>query len=188
MDRQAGALRERALRPRRRAASSPSPTLAATSAGWSRSTSRAASAAQFRAATSSGTSRLTTSAETARLLAYAVNEDGYSRVWLHDRVTRSRAGRSAGASRGVLTGLKFSPDGDRLAISMSTATSAGDVWSWDVTGAASSPAGPIRNSGRLDPATLAEPQLIRFKSFDGLSVPAFVYRPAGRPGRRAERR
>ena len=31
--------------------------------------------------------------------------------------------------------------------------------------------------GGLDPATLAEPRLVRFESFDGLSVPAFVYRP-----------
>jgi dipeptidyl aminopeptidase/acylaminoacyl peptidase len=35
--------------------------------------------------------------------------------------------------------------------------------------------------GPVEPRTLSEPQLIRFKSFDGLSVPAFVYRPAGVP-------
>ena len=31
----------------------------------------------------------------------------------------------------------------------------------------------------IDRAKLVEPKLIRFKSFDGLSVPAFVYRPTG---------
>jgi len=39
--------------------------------------------------------------------------------------------------------------------------------------------------GELDPERLAEPELIRFRSFDGLSVPAFVYRPTGvAPGTR----
>lgn len=112
-----------------------------------------------------------------RTLAYAINEDGFSRVVVQDRITR-RALPQPELPRGVLTGLDFSPDGRQLALSLSTATSAGDVWSWDVAG------GKLTrwtNSelGALDPAKLAEPQLIRFKSFDGLSVPAFVYRPKG---------
>jgi dipeptidyl aminopeptidase/acylaminoacyl peptidase len=112
-----------------------------------------------------------------RTLAYAVNEDGFSRVVVQDRVTR-RVLPQPQLPRGVLTALDFSPDGRQLALALSTATSAGDVWSWDVVG------GKLArwtNSelGGLDPAKLAEPQLIRFKSFDGLSVPAFVYRPKG---------
>jgi dipeptidyl aminopeptidase/acylaminoacyl peptidase len=111
------------------------------------------------------------------MVAYAVNEDGFSRVTLVDRA-RGNSTQVPGLPNGVLTGLKFSPDGGRLAISMSTAKSAGDVWVYDrsnrqVTRWTNSELGPI------DPATLSEPQLIRFKSFDGLSVPAFVYRPAG---------
>ena len=110
-------------------------------------------------------------------IAYVVNEDGFSRVHLLDRAS----GRSQPVPylpNGVLTGLKFSPNGARLAVSMSTAKSAGDVWVYDRAGGqvvrwTHSELGPI------DPATLSEPQLVRFKSFDGLSVPAFVYRPAG---------
>ena len=110
-------------------------------------------------------------------IAYVVNEDGFSRVHLLDRAS----GKSTPVPylpNGVQTGLKFSPDGSKLAISMSTAKSAGDVWVYDRTGGQTvrwthSELGPI------DPTTLSEPQLIRFKSFDGLSVPAFVYRPVG---------
>jgi dipeptidyl aminopeptidase/acylaminoacyl peptidase len=76
----------------------------------------------------------------------------------------------------VLTGLKFSPDGERLAIGMSSATSAGDVWSWEPA-ANRLQRWTFSELGGLDPATLAEPRLVRFRSFDGLSVPAFVYRP-----------
>ena len=110
-------------------------------------------------------------------VAFAVNEDGFSRLSLLDRTT-GRIAPVPGLPNGVLTGLKFSPDGSKLAVSMSTAESAGDIWVYDrasgqVTRWTNSELGPI------DPSTLSEPQLIRFKSFDGLSVPAFVYRPAG---------
>jgi dipeptidyl aminopeptidase/acylaminoacyl peptidase len=114
-----------------------------------------------------------------RLLAYAVNEDGFSRVVVQDFVTRRALPQPQGLPRGVLTALAFSPDGHRLAIGMTTATTAGDVWVHEVVGRAA----PVRwtqsELGDLDPTRLAEPRLIRFRSFDGLSVPAFVYRPRG---------
>lgn len=114
-----------------------------------------------------------------RVLAYAINEDGFSRVVVQDRLTR-RALPQPQLPKGVLTGLRFSPDGQKLAISLTSATSAGDVWSWDVGGAALT-RWTTSELGELEPAQLAEPELIRFKSFDGLSVPAFVYRPKGVP-------
>ncbi|WP_347270129.1 S9 family peptidase [Rhizorhabdus histidinilytica] len=117
-----------------------------------------------------------------RVLAYAINEDGFSRVVVQDRVTR-RALPQPALPRGVLTALKFTPDGRRLAIGLTSAISAGDVWSWDVDGAALT-RWTTSELGELDPARLAEPELIRFKSFDGLSVPAFVYRPKGVPADR----
>ena len=110
-----------------------------------------------------------------RLIAYSVNEDGYSRLRILDRSTRRELARPE-LPGGVLTGLEFSPDGGRLALSMSTATSAGDVWTWDVA-ASKLTRWTSSELGGLDPKTLAEPKLIRFPSFDGLSVPAFVYRP-----------
>ncbi|MEH3108146.1 MAG: prolyl oligopeptidase family serine peptidase [Sphingomonas fennica] len=112
-----------------------------------------------------------------RVLAYAVNEDGFSKVVVQDRVTR-RALPQPALPRGVLTALKFSPDGRTLAIGLTAATSPGDVWSWPVAGGDLT-RWTMSELGELDPAALAEPELVRFRSFDGLSVPAFVYRPKG---------
>ena len=113
--------------------------------------------------------------EDKRTLAYAFNEDGFSKLLLQDARTGG-ALRQPQLPRGVLTGLKFSPDGKRLAIGLTGANWAGDVWSWEVT-AAKLDRWTRSELGGLDPAALAEPRLIRFRSFDGQSVPAFVYRP-----------
>lgn len=112
-----------------------------------------------------------------RILAFVVNEDGFSRVIVQDFVTR-RALPQPELPRGVLTALDFSPDGSKLAIGLSTARSAGDVWAHDV-GSGALTRWTTSELGDLDPARLAEPELVRFTSFDGLSVPAFVYRPTG---------
>jgi dipeptidyl aminopeptidase/acylaminoacyl peptidase len=63
-------------------------------------------------------------------------------------------------------------------MSFSAAKTAGDVWVWNVADAALT-RWTASELGGLDPDTLIEPQLVRFTSFDGLSIPAFVYRPSG---------
>lgn len=110
-----------------------------------------------------------------RILAYSVNEDGYSRVVLQDFVTR-RALAQPTFPRGVMGAARLSPDGRKLAVTISSHAGPGDVYGWDVD------AGRLERwteseVGPIDRTTLPEPRLIRFNSFDGLSVPAFVYRP-----------
>ncbi len=118
--------------------------------------------------------------EDGRTLAYVVNEDGFSKLTVLDRPSNS--GSQPDLPSGVITGLGFSPDGRRLGLSLSGATSAGDAWSWDL-GTRALTRWTTSELGGIDPARLAEPRLIRFRSFDGLSVPAFVYRPTSvRPG------
>ncbi len=114
-----------------------------------------------------------------RMLAWTTNEEGYSRLMVSDLV----AGRPVALPeipRGILGGLKFSPDGRRLGFSVSSPLTPGDVYSLELAGRrltrwTASERGPI------DPASLIAPELIRFTSFDGLSVPAFVYRPKRAP-------
>ncbi len=116
-----------------------------------------------------------------KLLAYSINEDGLSQIVVRDFAT-GRALPQPKLPSGSIGDLNFSRDGRKLAIDFESATEPGDVWSWDVAGGTlerwtESEVGPI------DRAMLPEPRLIRFTSFDKLSVPAFVYRtklvPAG---------
>ena len=109
-----------------------------------------------------------------RTIAYTLNEDGYSRVILMPLA--GGAGQSPALPRGVVTALSFSPDGGKLAVGMTNATTAGDVWTVELGNQAIT-RWTQSEPGELDPAKLVEPQLVRFTSFDGLTVPAFVYRP-----------
>ena len=117
-----------------------------------------------------------------RVLAWSVNEDGYSKVGVRDLVTR-RALPQPDLPAGILTGLGFSPDGSRLAIGLTTPTTSGDVWSWDVAGGGLT-RWTTSEIGALDPDGFVEPELIRYPTFDDLQIPAFVYRPQGAEGRR----
>jgi dipeptidyl aminopeptidase/acylaminoacyl peptidase len=110
-----------------------------------------------------------------RMLAYTLNQDGFSQV-LVSTLTTPQAISSPKLPRGVITALEFSPDGRKLAVGLTNATTAGDVWDIDM-GSGAVTRWTQSEAGELDPAKLAEPTLVRFKSFDGLSVPALVYRP-----------
>lgn len=118
-----------------------------------------------------------------RILAYVTNEDGFSKVHLRDLRTR-RALPQPELPVGVVGAVKFSPDGRSLAINMSTPASSGDVWAWDVAGAGGLTRWTQSEVGPIDASTFVTPELVRFASFDGLSIPAFVYRPAAAEGRR----
>lgn len=109
-----------------------------------------------------------------RTLAYTLNEDGYSRVIVMPLA--GGAGMSPAVPRGVVTALAFSPDGGKLAVGITNATTAGDVWAVDM-GSQSVTRWTQSEPGELDPAKLVEPTLVRFSSFDGVKVPALVYRP-----------
>src|SRR3712207_7323803 len=84
--------------------------------------------------------------------------------------------------KGVVGGLEFDDAGLRLAISMTSPTSAGDVWSWDLQNRRLE-RWTYSELGGLDPAQMIDPTLIRYRSFDGKQIPAFVYRPRQARGR-----
>jgi dipeptidyl aminopeptidase/acylaminoacyl peptidase len=112
-----------------------------------------------------------------RHLAVEVNEDGFSRVELRDPETLELRTFVPLPGSGVVEPayLTFSRDGRQLAFQFASAREPGDVWLYDTERDAT-----IRVTQSADPevvADLAEPELHRFASFDGESVPTFLYLP-----------
>lgn len=116
-----------------------------------------------------------------RTIAYVVNEEGYSKVVLRD-VASGRVLPGPELPQGVLTALKFSPDGERLGLSLSTYNSSGDVWSYDLV-ARRLTRWTESELGGLDAERLVAPTLFRYTTFDDRSIPAFIYRPQGASGK-----
>jgi dipeptidyl aminopeptidase/acylaminoacyl peptidase len=125
---------------------------------------------------------LTLSAD-GQMLAWALNEDGRSRLMFTDPRTGEQAPAPA-LPIGVVEGLTWVPDAGRVAFGFNGTRHNGNIWV--AAPAAEAPTqlthAPLAG---LDPATLVEPELVRYTSFDGLEIPAYFYRPASDTRRNA---
>jgi dipeptidyl aminopeptidase/acylaminoacyl peptidase len=127
-----------------------------------------------------------------RTLAVSVDRDASSRLELLDTATlkaRMIAGlppgqlAPPGSPRG-LRALQWGPDGTEVAFTYGSVRTVGDVFS------VSAQSGRVTRwtesrVGGVDPATLPEPEIVRWKSFDGRTISGVLYRPPARfAGRR----
>ena len=117
-----------------------------------------------------------------RRAAFTVNAGGISELYLMDTGNR-RYSKVDNLPTGVVGGMGFRPDGRALALTLNTARTPSDTFVLEL------PRNPTRHGGLqrwtysevggLNTDDFVTPELIEFTSFDGLSVPAFYYRPPG---------
>jgi dipeptidyl aminopeptidase/acylaminoacyl peptidase len=107
------------------------------------------------------------------------NEDGYSRLELRDPETLALRTVVPLPGRGVAERdfAVFSRDGRRLAYQFTSAREPGNVFVYDTESGETTRATRSADTAVLE--ELAEPQLHRFASFDGESIPVFLFRPEG---------
>ena len=113
-----------------------------------------------------------------RTIAFATNEEGLSVLRLLD----TASGKQKPAPRlapGVIAGLDWRSDSRELAFSLTQARSPSDVYSLDA-GTGKVERWTESETGGLNAATFSEPELVRWKSFDGRTISGFLYRPAAR--------
>ena len=108
-------------------------------------------------------------------VAFTVNVDGYSKLFLYEPGDRPVEVR---IPEGVVNAMAWSPDG-RLAISLSTPTSPSNIYMVDVEKAVQLTHMPMMG---LKGQQLSTPKPFRYCSFDGLEVPVLAYKPpTGKP-------
>lgn len=106
-------------------------------------------------------------------ICFLTNEAGVSKAYLMDTATKQiRA--IEGLPQGVIAGGSWHENNRLIAFSVSSARSTSDIYSWDAT------SGEVKRwteseLGGLNPESLVEPELIRWKSFDGLEISGFYY-------------
>ncbi len=121
--------------------------------------------------------------EDGRLVVVAVNENGATRLSLREGGLSGKELAAPSPGNGVVGGLEFSRDGTRLAFSFSSSRNPGDLFLHDVAAGKSSRV-TYSSLGGIPAASLVEPELISYPTFDGLQIPALLYRPSGEKGAR----
>ncbi len=113
-----------------------------------------------------------------KVLALAVNIDGWSELRLYDPTLPYDLKPLAKVDlpRGVVGKMEFTKDGRSLFVAFSRASVPNEVWRVDVATGKSQRVTSSDHAG-IDEAQLVEPTVERFKSFDGLEVPVFLFTP-----------
>jgi dipeptidyl aminopeptidase/acylaminoacyl peptidase len=111
-------------------------------------------------------------------MALVFNEDGYSRLLLFDvsKGWDTRLELPAPALPEGIYGVTWSKDGKRLAVEVYRANDAPDVWIWDVREQVLWRA-TCSSLGGIPQESFVEPSLVRYPTFDGRQIPAFLYLP-----------
>ncbi len=118
-----------------------------------------------------------------RTIAFVTNEGGRDVLRLLDTAT-GKERPAPPLPLGLIGALRWHPNGKDLAFTLSSVRSPADAYSLDAT------TGVLERwteseTGGIAIAALAEPELIRWTSFDGRSISGFLYRPPARfAGRR----
>ncbi len=116
-------------------------------------------------------------------IAFVTNEDGADFLRILDLPTGKEI-QAPGLGLGTISGVRWHRNGRDLAFTFSGARSSNDVYSYDLQ------AGRLERwteseTGGLNAETFSEPELARWKSFDGKTISGFLYRPPARfAGRR----
>jgi len=122
-----------------------------------------------------------------RRIAFAINENGRSSVFLLDTRTRDYQ-KVDNIPVGVAFGLNFSPNDDRLSITLNTPSTPSDTFVLALGQDPLAYGELVRwtdsEVGGLETTSFRQPELISFETFDEVDgkprrIPAWLYKPAG---------
>jgi dipeptidyl aminopeptidase/acylaminoacyl peptidase len=115
-----------------------------------------------------------------RMIAYAINRDGFSELYVREVMPDGTLGAKGAPvslpGKGIIGALEFSHDNRRLAFSFNSARYNPDIWVYDLGSRALTQLTHSSRAG-IPQSTFVEPELVRFKSFDGREIPAWYFRP-----------
>jgi dipeptidyl aminopeptidase/acylaminoacyl peptidase len=116
--------------------------------------------------------------EDGKRIAFVSNEDGFGILHLLDAATRQEHAVS-GVPKGVINDVRWHKNSRDLGFNVVSARSTSDVYSLDAD------TGKVERwtwseTGGINTATLSEPELIHWKSWDGRTISGFLYRPPAR--------
>ena len=116
-----------------------------------------------------------------RMLAWLENDEGFARVRVRDVEADKDLPNPKlpkGTASGFGSGLSLSRDGSRLALAWDQPARPPEIYVVETASGEARPVTESRAAG-LAALRLRDPELIRYASFDGREIPAWLYRPDG---------
>ena len=119
-----------------------------------------------------------------KILAWTENVDGYSNIYIKNTLNgeiQKILSENISKEGGVVGDLKISPVGKRIGVSMTTPTSPSNIYLIDMK---TKKVDRLTESllGNIPEGKMIQPELIKYKSFDGLGIQAFLYKPRNENG------
>ncbi|WP_445360697.1 hypothetical protein ACJJIL_21235 [Microbulbifer sp. EKSA005] len=122
--------------------------------------------------------------------AFVANENGMSTLYLYDP-RNDRYRKVDSLPIGLVGGIEFNPEGDKLALTLNTPKTPSDSFVMDLGRRPLSSGDLTRwtfsEVGGLDSESFVEPELVHYPTFDEVDgksreIPAFVYKPRNAKG------
>ena len=111
------------------------------------------------------------------MFAHAINRDGFDELYFTDKQNIGKKSTPVPLpAKGTVGGLEFSKVGYKLAFTFSGAKHNTDIWVYDLFTKKLTQVTKSSRSG-IPQESFVEPQLIKYKSFDGREIPAWYYKP-----------
>src|SRR4030095_1862755 len=109
-------------------------------------------------------------------MAVIINDEGYDRLFVFDFNKNAEISIPSQLKSTSITALRFSNDSRKLIVGINSASNPSVLYQWDL---GSNNVDKITNPtlAGINPESFVEPALIKYPSFDGLEVPAFIYMP-----------
>lgn len=112
-----------------------------------------------------------------KMFANTYNREGFSELFFTE--TKNISLKSTPVqlpAKGIVGGLEFSKDNSQLAFTFSSARHNTDIWIYNLWSRKLTQVTKSSRSG-IPQESFVEPQLIKFKTFDGREIPAWYYKP-----------
>ncbi|CUS99664.1 prolyl oligopeptidase family serine peptidase [Candidatus Kryptobacter tengchongensis] len=110
-----------------------------------------------------------------KYLVFVLNVDGYSEVYSLNIATK-RTKKLNFPAGGIVRSLRFTPDGSKIIFTYQSPVKNQDIYYYDVKSNTCVQITQSSTAG-IPQSSFVEPKLVRFKSFDGLEIPGYLYLP-----------
>jgi dipeptidyl aminopeptidase/acylaminoacyl peptidase len=110
------------------------------------------------------------------LMLLQINDNGYDRLFMYDFALGKEVIIPASVNSTSITARAFSKDNSKLIIGINSSSNPSVLYQWDlISGSIDQVTYPTLAG--IEPSIFIEPELLSYRSFDGLEIPSFLYLP-----------